>query len=49
MKNKYIKNLIVEQDNQNKILLALEIFFNKLFDLEIVYSMGAGVGLEPTI
>ena len=32
----YIKNLIVEQDNQNKILLALEIFFNKLFDLEIV-------------
>lgn len=32
----YIKNLIVEQDNQNKILLALEIFFNKLFELEIV-------------
>lgn len=35
-KNKYIHNLVVEQDNQNKILLALEIFFNKLFDLEIV-------------
>lgn len=36
MKNKYIHNLVVEQDNQNKILLALEIFFNKLFELEIV-------------
>lgn len=35
-RNSYIKNLIVEQDNQNKILLALEIFFNKLFELEIV-------------
>lgn len=35
-KNKYIHNLVVEQDNQNKILLALEIFFNKLFNLEIV-------------
>lgn len=35
-KNKYIHNLVVEQDNQNKILLALEIFFNKLFELEIV-------------
>ena len=36
MKHQYIHNLIVEQDNQNKILLALEIFFNKLFELEIV-------------
>lgn len=36
MKHQYIHNLVVEQDNQNKILLALEIFFNKLFDLEIV-------------
>lgn len=35
-KNQYIHNLVVEQDNQNKILLALEIFFNKLFELEIV-------------
>lgn len=34
--NKYIKNLIVEQNQQNKILVALNIFFNKLLELDIV-------------
>lgn len=31
----YIKNLIVEQNQQNKILLALSIFFKDLYDLDI--------------
>lgn len=35
----YIKNLIVEQNQQNKILLALSIFFRDLYDLDITNNI----------
>lgn len=31
----YVKNIVVEQNQQNKILLALSIFFRDLYDLDI--------------
>ena len=35
----YIKNLIVEQNQQNKILLALSIFFRDLYNLDITNNI----------